>query len=260
MSYSKVQLTAKGQAYLEDRYFSGLPLEFAKIELSSRAYTPDAIAALTVLEDVQQSETIRTISSGANPTEMEVEAFFSNAKNAAGFTVGSIGVYVLNPLYVAPAPLPDPEIPLDPEAPIELDPEEPIESDPEDPVEPDPEEPIEPETEAPIEPEPEAPIEPDPEVPVEPEPEAPIEPQYFLYGIAMALDNPIHIAPPSVNQFSLTLRLGVAIGQAEAVNVNVNPVGVATQGEFKSLLEKYEALKEVYLAQEEVLNALLGVE
>lgn len=228
MSYSKVQLTAKGQAYLEDRYFSGLPLEFAKIELSSRAYTPDAIAALTVLEDVQQSEAIRTISSGASPTEMEVEAFFSNAKNATGFTVESIGVYVLNPLYVAPAPLPDLEIPLDPEAPIE--------------------------------PEPEVPIEPDPEIPAEPEPEAPIEPQYFLYGIAMALDNPLYIAPPSANQFSLTLRLGIAIGQAEAVNVNVNPVGVATQDEFKSLLEKYEALKEVYLAQEEVLNALLGVE
>lgn len=212
MSYSKVQLTSWGQAYLEDRYFSGLPLEFAKIELSSRAYTPDAIAALTVLEDVQQSEAIRTISSGASPTEMEVEAFFSNAKNATGFTVESIGVYVLNPLYVTPAPLPDPEIPLDPEAPIE------------------------------------------------PDPEVPAEPQYFLYGIAMALDNPLYIVPPSVNQFSLTLRLGIAIGQAEAVNVSVNPVGVATQNEFKSLLEKYEALKEVYLAQEEVLNALLGVE
>lgn len=253
MSYSKVQLTAKGQAYLEDRYFSGLPLEFAKIALSSRSYTPDAIAALTVLEDIQQSETIRTISSGANPTEMEVEAFFSNANNAAGFTVGSIGVYVLNPLYVAPAPLPDPEIPLDPEAPIEPDPEAPVEPE-EIPV--DPEEiPVDPE-EIPVDIEvSELPLDEDPMLP-----EEPLEPQYFLYGIAMALDNPLYIAPPSVNQFSLTLRLGVAIGQAEAVNVIVNPVGVATQDEFKSLLEKYEALKEVYLAQEEVLNALLGVE
>lgn len=214
MSYSKVKLTSQGQAYLEDRYLSGLPMEFAKIELSSRFYAESDIPGMTSLESVEQVEAIRTISSGAKPTDVEVEAFFSNANNSAGFTVGSIGIYVLNPQYVAPLPV---------ELPEELPPEELPEELPE-------------------------------------ESEISIEPQYLLYGVALAAENPLYIAPPSANQFSLTLRLTITVGEAEVVNVNVNPSGIVTQKEFRALQEQYDALKQDYLAQEEVLNALLGVE
>ena len=226
MSYSKVKLTSQGQAYLEDRYLSGLPMEFAKIELSSRFYAESDIPGMTSLDSVEQVEAIRTISSGAKPTDVEVEAFFSNANNSAGFTVGSIGIYVLNPQYVAPLPGESPE-----ESPEEP-PEESLEESPE-------------------------------ELPEEPpltEPEIPIEPQYLLYGVALAAENPLYIAPPSANQFSLTLRLTITVGEAEVVNVNVSPSGIVTQKEFRALQEQYDALKQDYLAQEEVLNALLGVE
>ena len=222
MSYSKVKLTSQGQAYLEDRYLSGLPMEFAKIELSSRFYAESDIPGMTSLDSVEQVEAIRTISSGAKPTDVEVEAFFSNANNSAGFTVGSIGIYVLNPQYIAPLPA---------ELPEELPGESPEES-----------------------------LEELPEEPPLTESEVSIEPQYLLYGVALAAENPLYIAPPSANQFSLTLRLTITVGEAEVVNVNVSPSGIVTQKEFRALQEQYDALKQDYLAQEEVLNALLGVE
>ena len=94
--FSKVIITAKGQALLAKMIAGAGNVEFTKVCTSSTAYTEDQLEALTTLVDVRQTSLISKVTR-TNNVAIKVETAFTNTGLTAGYYMRTLGLYALDP-------------------------------------------------------------------------------------------------------------------------------------------------------------------
>ena len=94
--FSKVVITAKGQALLAKMIAGAGNVEFTKVCVSSTAYTVDQLEALTALTEVKQTSLVSKITR-TNNVAIKVETAFTNTELTAGYYMRTLGLYALDP-------------------------------------------------------------------------------------------------------------------------------------------------------------------
>ena len=94
--FSKVIITAKGQALLAKMIAGAGNVEFTKVCTSNTAYTEDQLEALTTLVDVRQTSLISKVTR-TNNVAIKVETAFTNTDLTAGYYMRTLGLYALDP-------------------------------------------------------------------------------------------------------------------------------------------------------------------
>ena len=94
--FSKVVITAKGQALLAKMIAGAGNVEFTKVCASSTGYTVDQLEALTSLSEVKQTSLISKVTR-TNNVAIKVETAFTNTELTAGYYMRTLGLYALDP-------------------------------------------------------------------------------------------------------------------------------------------------------------------
>lgn len=90
--FSKLVITAKGQALIAKMIAGVGNIEFTKVSASSTTYTLSQLEALTALSNVKQTSLIskKTIT---NNVAIKLEAAFTNTDLTAGYNMKALGLY-----------------------------------------------------------------------------------------------------------------------------------------------------------------------
>ena len=94
--FSKLVITAKGQALIAKIIAGSGNVEFSKISTSSTQYTLQQLEALTSLTNVKQTTLVSKITR-TNNVAIKVEGAFTNTELAAGYYMRTIGLYARDP-------------------------------------------------------------------------------------------------------------------------------------------------------------------
>lgn len=94
--FSKLVITAKGQALIAKMIAGVGNIEFTKVSASSTTYTLSQLEALTALSNVKQTSLIskKTIT---NNVAIKLEAAFTNTDLTAGYNMKALGLYAKDP-------------------------------------------------------------------------------------------------------------------------------------------------------------------
>lgn len=94
--FSKIYLTAAGDA-LSTKVLAGkTTLDFTQVYVSSQVYAESAIDSLSSLSNVQQKADVSRVTIRSE-TEAKVEASFTNEELASGYYLRSVGLYANDP-------------------------------------------------------------------------------------------------------------------------------------------------------------------
>lgn len=221
MSYSPVITTKEGEKYLQDLIIAGSPLTFTKIITSVENHKEENAKELKKLGSIKQEISINRQEKFSGDS-IQIEGTLTNEGLEGAHHIQTIGIYVQGDEI-----LQEPNYKTDEEGELILDEEG-------DPIE--------------IPPEPDYEIDEEGEYILDEEgnkieyiPETKYED--VLYGVAIARE-PFYMASPKHNQVSLTLNLRVFVGEAENIEIKVDPSRAATKSELQELLQELKNLGE----------------
>lgn len=94
--FSKLVITAKGQALIAKMIQGAGTVQFTKVCTSSQTYSVDALEALTTLGSIKQTSQITKITR-TNNVNIQIETAFDNKDLTAGYYVRALGLYAIDP-------------------------------------------------------------------------------------------------------------------------------------------------------------------
>ena len=94
--FSKLVITAKGQALIAKMIQGAGSVEFTKVSTSAQTYSVDALEALTSLANIKQTSKISKISR-TNNVNVQIETAFDNKELTSGYYVRALGLYAMDP-------------------------------------------------------------------------------------------------------------------------------------------------------------------
>ena len=226
MSYQQIKLTEQGKGLIQRTVEEGSRIEFSEIRLSSQAYRQEELEELASLDNVHLISGLRE-SKRVSDNTIQLRSNFSNEGISGGFTVNTVGVYAFNPDYVEPMEPDEDDDGVKVQTPEEEQEQTDVEGG-------------------------------DGETGEEQEVEEIVHEKHILYGVATVNENPFYMSVS--NPTTLNLNLTVGVGEAETVNLTVDPAGVLYGGDLDSVRDEISGLSSVVKGQNDDMARTLALQ